>query len=158
MLFRSTSSDAREEHVFEARRRHPELNVITMDLDTAGSYPRQRFDLLLHLGVLYHLADPEAAIREALAAADHVVLETEVTDGDDPHFTQARIEAGYDQAFNNRGSRPTTAFVERVLREAGRPFERITDDRCNHGYHRYDWEGGNTLNADNGLRRMWFIG
>jgi len=30
------------------------------------------------MGVMYHVADPEQAMRDALVAADHIVLETEV--------------------------------------------------------------------------------
>jgi SAM-dependent methyltransferase len=150
-----TCSDARDEHLQEAARRHPEVRVVAADLD--GPWPFPRHDVLLHLGLLYHLADPEQAIRQALDAADHLVLETEVCDSSDPIVSRSTVEVGYDQAFNNHGCRPSPAFVERLLTESGRPFIRIEDDRCNTDYHRYDWPIKETGEFGHGLRRMWFV-
>lgn len=152
-----TGSDARQDHLDEARRRHPEIEAWRIaDLDREWPFDRD-FDLVLHLGVLYHLADPEHALTCLLQSRGHIVLETEVSDSKDPGFVHRTVEDGYDQAFNNRGTRPSPAFVERVLTEAGRSFSRITDDRCNAGYHRYDWEVSDTGETVGGLRRMWFV-
>lgn len=152
-----TGSDARAEHLDVARRRHPEIaGWQVADLDSEWPFDLG-FDLVLHLGVLYHLADPEQALRRLLQSSGHIVLETEVSDSSDPGFVRATDEEGYDQAFNSRGSRPSPALVERVLAEAGRPFSRITDDRCNAGFHHYDWPIGETGESRNGLRRMWFV-
>ncbi len=151
-----TCSDARSQYLDEAVRRHPKLTVVRSDLDRPWLFT-ERFDVLLHLGVLYHLADPEKAVRDALGNADHVVLETIVSDGNDPFQSLSTVEVGYDQAVNNRGCRPTDAFVERLIVEAGRSFERIKDDRCNSGYHWYDWQVNSGAHSA-GLRRMWFIG
>lgn len=153
-----TASDARSGYVAEGQLRHRNIMFWQVaDLD-GPDWPFDRdYDLVLHLGVLYHLADPERAVRQVCENRGHIALETEVADSSDPHFVRPTVEAGYDQAFNNRGSRPSPALVERVLTEAGRSFSRITDDRCNAGYHRYDWQVRDTGEASNGLRRMWFI-
>jgi len=152
-----TCSDAVAGHLKVVARRHPEVRIMRADLDAGWPFA-DRYDLLLHLGVLYHLEDPEAAIRQALTAADHIVLETEVSDSDDPAFNVRTAEKGYDQAFNHVGCRPSPAFVERVLTDAGRAFDRVTDDRCNHWIHRYDWPVENTGAHESGRRRMWFVG
>jgi SAM-dependent methyltransferase len=153
-----TASDARQEHLDEGRRRHPELVAWQIaDLDREWPFGLD-FDLVLHLGVLYHLADPEQALRRVLSSRGHIVLETECSDSSDPGYVRATVEDGYDQAVNNRGSRPSPALIERVLTEARRSFTRITDDRCNAGYHRYDWEVRDAGESrGHGLRRMYFI-
>ncbi|MGH2942566.1 MAG: class I SAM-dependent methyltransferase [Solirubrobacteraceae bacterium] len=152
-----TASDARQEHLDEGRRRHPEIAAWQLaDLDSEWPF-QPDFDLVLHLGVLYHLADPELALRRLLQSGGHIVLETEVSDSSDPYFVHRTVEAGYDQAFNSQGSRPSPALVERVLSEAGRSFSRITDDRCNAAFHRYDWPVRDTGESPDGLRRMWFV-
>lgn len=152
-----TCSDAVAEHLVVAAERHPAVQIVRADLDAGWPFAK-RYDLLLHLGLLYHLADPEAALQQALGAADHVVIETVVADSDDPTLSISTTEKGYDQAYNRIGCRPSPAFVERVLAAGGRPFERITDDRCNSGYHRYDWQPGASGEARAWLRAMWFIG
>ncbi len=152
-----TASDARDEHLEEGRRRHPEIAAWQRaDLDAEWPFDPD-FDLVLHLGVLYHLGDPEAALRRLLRSRGHIVLETEVADSSDPGYVHWTQESGYDQAFNARGCRPSPAFVERVLGEARRSFSRITDDRCNASFHRYDWDVRDTRESPDGLRRMWFV-
>lgn len=152
-----TGSDAREDHLLEARRRHPEIaHCQAADLDHEWPFAPE-FELVLHLGVLYHLADPESALRRLLGSRGDIVLETEVCDSSDPGLVQRTVEDGYDQAFNNRGSRPSPALVERILTEHSRSFSRITDGRCNSGYHRYDWQISDTGESEGGLRRMWFV-
>ena len=153
-----TCSDARQEHIVAARRRFG-ASITTVQADLDGSWPfKEHYDLLLHLGVLYHLADPEQGVRDALSGADHIVLETEVCDSDDPFLVIQTKEKGYDQAFNNVGSRPSPALIERILTESDRPFERVSDSRCNSRLHRYDWAVTNTGDWSSGLRRMWFVG
>ncbi len=155
---RVTCSDARQSHVKEARRRHPDLaQVFQADIDQPYESLGVNHDLLLHLGVLYHLKDPEEGVRRALAAARHVVLETEVADSDDPELVVVTEERGYDQAYNAVGSRPSPALIERVMRESGRSFTRVADARCNSGPHRYDWHVTNSGAWEDGLRAMWFV-
>lgn len=120
--------------------------------------PEHVYDMILHMGVLYHLRDPEEALRAACKAADHLVLETVVYDSDDPHgcVTVRENPNGYDQALNTRGCRLSSAYVERVLAECGFAFERIRDDRCNFWIHQYDWPVQNSGKHEDGMRRFWF--
>lgn len=150
-----TCSDARADHLAVVRERHPQVQTVVADLDKPWTFPH--CDVLIHLGVLYHLKTPEVALRQALGSSTHVILETEVLDSNDPYVSRSVAEAGYDQAFNNIGSRPSPFFVERILTELGRSFTRIDDDRCNTEYHRYDWPITNTGEHRNGLRRFWFV-
>jgi hypothetical protein len=89
-------------------------------------------------------------------AADHVVIETEVSDSDDESFVLKIQEDGYDQSIHGRGSRPSPAAVEKVMRNCGFEFVRITDDRCNSGIHHYDWTPTNSGAFSHGQRAFWF--
>jgi hypothetical protein len=149
-----TCSDARSRHLRIVRRRHPLVAVQKADMDQP--WPFAPCDVVIHLGVLYHLTNIWENLRGACAGCRHLILETEVSDSDDPSFVLKVKEKGFDQAFGGVGSRPSAAAVEAFLKECGMKFERIADDRCNSDMHRYDWPVTNSGKWEHGLRRFWF--
>lgn len=150
-----TFSDARREHLDVVNNRYSsECKTVLCDLDT--DFPDGRYDLVLHLGVLYHLRNPEEAIRRACASTDHMFLETEVVDSDDPYGKYELFEIGYDQAYGEVGTRPSTAYVERVLKDCGFIFDRLSGPDCNAPPHFYDWRAQNDGRYEIGLRRIWY--
>lgn len=154
-----TFSDARQEHLDTIAAWYPEIEpgaLVPYDAEQAWPFT-ERYDLVLHLGLLYHVDAWERALLGALSSADHIVLETEVCDSDDPTFVVKTAEEGYDQAFGGVGSRPSAACIESLLLDEGCRFDRITDDRCNADIHRYDWPVTNSGDWDHGLRRFWFV-
>ena len=150
-----TCSDARPEHLDVVRKRYPEVKVVQADLDSEWPFG-DGWDVVLHLGLLYHLRAPEPTMRWASQSATHLVLETEVCDSTDPRFILRMKESGYDQAHNGFGCRPSTGCVETILTECGMQFERLLDGSCNSGMHVYDWQELNTGAWRHGLRRLWF--
>lgn len=124
----------------------PSSRVFTLNLEHGITLPPglDRLDLIVHWGVLYHLDNWRKSVRDAVELADFVTLETEVCDSDDPEFELKFAERGYDQALDGTGSRPSPAMVEAFLRDTGSVFDRVIDDRCNSGFHRYDWPIANT--------------
>lgn len=147
-------ADAREEHLAVARERHPGLRTIQADLN--HEWPFGWFDIVLHLGVLYHLEPTHESLRRACRATNHLVLETEVCDLPSPDAVLLADEDGYDQAVDGRGCRPSAARIERVLDEEGMRWQRVADDRCNAGIHVYDWPEHHAGGFTHGLRRFWF--
>lgn len=150
-----TFSDARREHL-DVIRSNFAGNCQTVLCDLDESFPAGRFDIVLHLGVLYHLRNPEEALRRACQATDTLFLETEVIDSDDPYSKEELFERGYDQAFGEVGSRPSAAYVERVLTECGFLFHRLDTPDCNSPPHVYDWTPRNDKRNEIGLRRFWY--
>ncbi len=148
-----TCCDARDEHLQIARERWPEVRTVRVDLDV--DWPFDRFDIILHLGVLYHLEPTHSSLRHAARCATHLVLETEVCDSSDDVFTLTD-EDGYDQAFSGHGCRPSAARIERILAEEAMTFTRMDDGRCNSGMHVYDWPVMDTGSYTHGQRRFWF--
>jgi SAM-dependent methyltransferase len=157
-----TCAEGRPQNVAEIKRRYPFLEAVQFDLNqdvAALKRGSARWDMVIHMGVLYHLRDPEASLRQTCKICDQMILETECVDSDDPHFSPHAKENTYlyDQALDGVGSRPSPAFVERVLREEGMEFAPITDSRCNSGPDVYDWPVKNSRTYIHGQRRMWFV-
>ncbi len=152
-----TCLEGRMSNVRVIRNRYPFLKAIQHDLGS-GLPGQEVFDVIIHMGVLYHLPDPEAALRAACRRCRHLILETEVADSDDPELVVNVKEHAYryDQSLVGQGSRPSPAFLERVLKEEKFSFTQITDARCNWDFHTYDWPVTNSKQFRSGLRRMWF--
>jgi 2-polyprenyl-3-methyl-5-hydroxy-6-metoxy-1,4-benzoquinol methylase len=150
-----TCAEAREEHLQVIAERHPMVRIRQVDLNREWPFD-EPFDLILHMGVLYHLEEPGPTIRAACRSCKHLVLETEVCDSLDPEMIIPTCESGYDQSISGRGCRPSSACVERLLRECTMEFDRVSDGSCNSGIHVYDWKELDTGGWRHGLRRMWF--
>jgi Methyltransferase domain len=152
-----TCLEGRAKNVAGIRRRYPFITAARHDLNH-GLPGGEQYDIVVHLGVLYHLANPEKSLREACQRCTHLILETEVADSEDPNFVRQTTEAAfmYDQALDGVGSRPSPANVERVLREEGFAFTRLQDQRSNWELHQYDWPPKNNGQFRSGQRRMWF--
>jgi hypothetical protein len=83
--------EGRDEHVQELRARLPMIDqhkILMADLDGGVNLGRDfgRFDLIIHLGLLYHLHNWRQSLSDCAALAPLMVLETAVSDGDDPTF------------------------------------------------------------------------
>jgi hypothetical protein len=138
--------EGRAEYAAAARNRSPGVRVCHHDCDTPllDKFPDiidERLDLVLHLGLLYHLGDPVRSIHEACSLAPWVILETEVVDSFDPdHRLEHREEPGKeDDGVGPVGVRLSPAGIERELEAAGFSFERVPVDYDPVSGHRYDW-------------------
>lgn len=155
-----TYTEGRHEHVEEIWRRHPGAKATALDAEL-GIPLKGPFDLILHLGLLYHLDNWRQSLTDASNIAHAMVLETEVCDSDDPTLElkvneRGRAQGSYDQALHGTGTRPSAPLVERVLTDAGWKYERLADGRCNAHFHRYDWKSTNSGRWEHGLRRWWW--
>ena len=150
-----TCCDARPEHLEVVRDRWPHLQTVCADLN--AEWPFGHFDLVLHLGLLYHLEPSHRSLHRSCQSADHLVVETEVVDSASPETVVSTPEDGYDQAVDGVGCRPSAARVEQVFAIEGMTWGRTDDDRCNAGYHVYDWPEQDSGRVERGQRRFWFV-
>ena len=154
-----TFAEGRAENCDYLRRRFPGNPVYFMNCENEWPFAEDaHFDLVLHMGLLYHLDNLWFALDKACACCDDLVLETEVSDSDDENFILKTDEntSGWDQSLIGHGSRPSGACVEKHLTALGWSMQRVTDTRCNALFHTYDWEVKNTGTWRHGLRRFWF--
>ena len=150
-----TSSDARVEHTKKGKKKHPHLDYKVIDGDKIKI--DKKYDIILHWGLLYHLAEIENHFKNVCENCDIMFLETEVADSDDDTFFFIKKETGLgpDQAFNNKGIRPSEKYVEKVLSKNGFKYLMIKDPIVNSSIHKYDWDIENTKTHPKGWRRFW---
>jgi 2-polyprenyl-3-methyl-5-hydroxy-6-metoxy-1,4-benzoquinol methylase len=66
--------DGRSENVAEAKRRHPDIPFITCNIEDPSIQKMGSFDLILCVGLLYHLENPLLAIRHLSALTGKVLI------------------------------------------------------------------------------------
>ena len=156
---RVTCLEGRAINVTEIVKRYPGVVAVEFDCNNPLPLELRKMDFIIHFGVLYHLRDPSASLRDACKCTNEMVLETECADSNDPNFFRPTKEAIYikDHALDGIGCSPSPAFIERILTEEGMSFTRIEDARCNADDHVYDWPIKNTGVTRKGYRKMWFV-
>lgn len=101
---------------FEIEQIDKDVDVPALDLSSVGS-----FDVVLFLGVFYHLVDPIATVRElARLTGDVLVLETYVEETATPQIPSMRFLPGAE--LNNDPTNwwaPNVACVDALLRFCG---------------------------------------
>ena len=160
----NTVSDAREEHLNVVKQRYPSFNIIKCDLDKEWNFD-DCYDLIIHMGTLYHLKNYEQNLKNCANNCKNMFLETIVSDSDDDNYVSFINEKGEDQSFNEMGCRPSEKNIEKILTENGFIFERYFKSKLNSGMVALvDWEIKNTKKPYTStsdmpfvwLRRDWF--
>jgi hypothetical protein len=148
-----TSSDGRKEHLKIVNKRYPHIKTLLIDCDK--DIIQEKYDIILHWGLLYHLNEIERHLEQISQKCDVLLLETEVSDSDEVNFYISTNENGYDQALNRKGIRPSPSYIENILQKNGFQFKLIKDSILNSDFHCYDWEISNSKTWRHGLRRFW---
>lgn len=157
-----TCLEGRAEQVAFARLKHrnvPNLRIEQADLEEDFSR-FGRFDLILNVGLLYHIGDVDRHMANCFAMADDIILETVVCDSFDANKL-VRIDGRADvieESPHGFGTRPSPAYVERLAEENGFSVQRIftADLNASNGQFVYDWEAkGNDDLGGFHLRRFW---
>jgi SAM-dependent methyltransferase len=148
-----TSSDVRKEHLEIVKEKYPHLKTLLNDGNNDSI--KDKYDIIVHWGLLYHLSEIEKHLENVSQKCDVLLLETEISDSDDKEFYISTYEIGFDQAFNNKGIRPSQPYVERLLEKNGFQFKIIKDPILNSDFHCYDWDITNSKKYIHGLRRYW---
>jgi FkbM family methyltransferase len=153
--------DAREENIASLRSRYPSLaahahvmNVESDPLDRLG-----RFDIVFCYGLLYHLENPLAALRNmASVCQDLLLLETVVTDHPEPLLRLVdEPSETVNQAVATLAVRPSPAFVAMALNRVGFPFVYGTGTRPQHPDFRFEWESDLDWSRAGHLLRCIFV-
>lgn len=174
-----TFCDARDEHLQSIRERYAGLNhsVTTQVVDQNFDYNLgQQYDLVLHLGTLYHVENWQNDLRCALEHSNTMILESRVAP-DCNAVTGARgaVENAEYGLFNCRRPVFTQEQVEQELTQLGCKFLRLDTADLNTDWswdlapgvltrHVYDWtyktanlyamiEHANQVH----YRRMWLV-
>jgi hypothetical protein len=136
-------------------------NIHLIDHDKPWAFDHH-FDLIIHWGLLYHLANWQQDLKCALAHSNLICLETLVIDSYDPTIEIKMEEDKFriDQSLNGKGTRPSVARLEQFFRNQNCAYTRYDDESLNQAFHAYDWLEGKRPYHDrpfDGLRRFWMI-
>lgn len=151
-----TCTDGRLEHVEFIKQNYPHIETFQLDQDKPWNLNRQ-FDLVINWGVSYHLDNWQSDLLTSILHGRMVSLETNCADSSKDDYQAKVPEEGFDQAVNKVGSRPSAAFVERVIESAGATYIRYDDADLNWKFHTYDWPLTDSGNWFHGARRFWII-
>jgi SAM-dependent methyltransferase len=154
-----TFAEGRQDIVNTIEKLNPESKIIQLDQEDEWDLG-EKFDIIIHWGVLYHLDHWKEDLACAVKHSDLIFLESEVVDSDDPDMVvKANEHKGIDQALNESsvGSRPSPAAIEKHLTELGMTFTRYDDADLDASFHQYSWEARNTGHTKDGQRRFWIV-
>jgi len=151
--------DARPENIARLHSLYPdrEARVANVEFDPLSELGR--FEIVFCYGLLYHLENPIAALRNiASCCGELLLLETVVTDYPRPIFQLAdEPPATKNQAVSGFGCRPSPAFVAMALSRMGFPFVYASDTRPNHPDFNFEWTGDGEWSRDGRLLRSIFV-
>ena len=120
MGFRVVALDGRPENVAEARRRNPEIDFRVGDVEDDTVRNLGAIDLVLCLGLLYHLENPFRGIRNLYAITGKILLiESVFLPGDDPVLTLRDESPDEDQGLRHVAFYPTEPGLVKMLFRAG---------------------------------------
>lgn len=112
--------DGREGNLVEARRRHPGMEFRRFDAEDAALRDLGRFDLVFCFGLLYHLENPFAAIRNLRAMTGKVALvEGVCVPGRAASFVLRDEPATEDQGLRYVALYPTENGLVKMLYRSG---------------------------------------
>jgi len=115
--------DARAENINEASRRYPDINFRIANAEDVAIRSFGRFDLVLCLGLLYHLENPFAAVRNLFAFTKQVaIVEGVFLPGNQPGFGVLDEAPTEDQGLRYVALYPTESGLIKLLYRAGYSF------------------------------------
>jgi FkbM family methyltransferase len=121
--FSVTAVDGREENVTEARRRYPNIKFLARNAEDFQLEEMGKFDLVLCVGLLYHLENPFRAVRNLHALTRKVLfVESMCAPGVDPSMKLVDESPTEDQGLNYVAFYPTESCLVKMLYHAGFPF------------------------------------
>lgn len=152
-----TVTDARAENIAHVRARFPGLSARVLDIEQPLPADLAPHDIVYAYGVLYHVADPAAALRNmATLTSELLLLETCVSFGADEAINVVNEDArDPTQAARGIGCRPTRAWVFNTLRSL---FPNVYQTRTQPWHEEFplSWDTAAPVNAS-GLYRCVFV-
>jgi SAM-dependent methyltransferase len=150
--------DGRAENVDECRRRYPGVQGVVGDVESFDLTSLGRFDVIHCLGLLYHLENPVAALRNMCRVCDGVLfLETIVMDASRPLLLIDDEPKTVNQALAGIGSRPSPAYVTMALNRVG--FRHVYGLAVppDHEDFRIEWSNDGAWQRDGHPLRSMFV-
>jgi len=150
--------DGREENIAALSHRYPGLRGIVLNVESDPLAALGRFDIVFCYGLLYHLENPIAAIRNMEAVCDKfLLLETVVADHHLPLLRLDQETYTVSQALRGFGSRPSPSYVVFALTTAGFAAVYAPLRPPQHADFEVEWRNDLSFSRDGHLLRCIFI-
>jgi len=154
-----TCIDGRDENIAELRSRHPNLTAHVANVETDSLLAFGRFDVVFCYGLLYHLENPIAGLRNMAQVCDGLfLLETVIIDHSEPLLRLVdEPNETPNQTIGNLGSRPSPAYVAMALTRAG--FRHVYGAKRPPDHHdfKFQWRNDLECSRDGHLLRCIFV-
>lgn len=160
-------TEGREEHISFIEKNNPGCKIHLVNHDEPWNL-NKKYDLIIHLGLLYHLENWQQDLFCTFQHSNLIVLESQILDslkGINEYL--GKDGGGYDQALpiSNFAIRPNSMFVEKIISDNNFNFIRYDDADLNTDTHNYSWkekgkhdELGHYCDFGLGaLRRFWIL-
>ncbi len=155
-----TFADGRMSNLEGVKRSDADATVLWLDVES-GIIPRP-FDLVLCMGLLYHLGDPQTLLDKVAARTKRMLIDTTCLDHDGEFIVYHR-EADDVSQFSVTGNacRPSPTWVVNALYRAG--FDKVSDISSSVGNRKpqpgfpglvYDWKYQRTCGWRRGERTL----
>ena len=120
--FQVVAADARATNIVEARSRHPGIDFRVAEAEDSELSSLGAFDLVLCLGLLYHLENPVQVVRSLRALTSKLLLiESKAVPVEKPFFIIADEPAGEDQSLEAVSCYPSEGAIVKMCYRAGFP-------------------------------------
>ncbi len=155
-----TFSDGRQKHLDEIARHWPCIHpakLVHANLEHEWPF-NGPWDMILHQGLLYHLFNWKHSLLQSAMNCEHLVLESEVLDSDNPQDEQHVMEnaRALDQALEGNCLKVTSSAIEDFLLQCDMRFDRDQNPVLDIGEHRYSWKPRNSKRSSSKTRRWWW--
>jgi SAM-dependent methyltransferase len=123
MNFRVVAVDGREENVVQAKKRYPKITFLRRNVEDPALLEMGKFELVLSVGLLYHLENPFRAIRNLHSMTDKLLLiETMCVPSLQPTMDLLDEAPAENQGLNYVAFYPSESCLIKMLYRAGFPF------------------------------------
>jgi SAM-dependent methyltransferase len=151
--------DGRQENIDELRSRYPGIKASVIDVEKDSLDQFGTFDIIFCYGLLYHLENPLAALRNmAPVCKELLLLETIICDHIVPILRIVEESLTVSQALRGLGYRPSPSYVAMALNRVGFPFVYMPKTPPEHPEFRFKWENNIDWHRDGHHLRCIFIG
>jgi SAM-dependent methyltransferase len=132
--------DGREENIASLRARYPGLSAHVRNVETEPLAALGRFDVVFCYGLIYHLENLLAGLRNMGSVCDGLLLlESLVCDHPGPVKVLEDEPRVHNQALGQLGSRPSPAYVAMALDRIGFPNVYAPRTPPDHPDFRFEW-------------------
>ena len=156
---RITCVDGRAENIAVLRSRYPDMRAQVANVEIDSLAALGRFDIVFCYGLLYHLENPIAALRNiAQVCGQFLLLETIVADHSEPVLRLSdEPSETVNQALGGLGGRPSPAYVTMALTRAGFRYVYAPKQPPDHPDFQFQWKNDLEFSRHGHLLRCTFV-